>query len=196
MPEREFDKRLLDAAERLIIDRGYEGLTAADAVAAAGIEPLDPAPSDWELFTGVVKRDEDRFNGIVSAAVGKADAPEARLLALIETCVVDYDWTFWIELWSVALRDERAKDLREQLDAAFRAQIAELVEEGRAAGEFDGAEPGCSAVAIATLIDALAVEATLGDDTVSPNFMFGASASFASRLVGAELKLRGRSEDA
>ena len=48
------------------------------------------------------------------------------------------------------------------------------------------------ALSISTLIDALAVEATLGDDTVSPNFMLGASASVAGRLLGAELKLRER----
>ena len=35
------------------------------------------------------------------------------------------------------------------------------------------------------------MEATLGDDTVSPNYMLGASASVASRLLGADLKIRG-----
>lgn len=196
VPEHELDERLLDAAEALIRARGYERLSPAEAASKAGLELEGEPPSEWDLFAGVMERDEARFNAIVDAALAEAEAPGTRLLALIEACVVEYDWSYWIELWSLALRDERAKQLREKLDAEFRTQIAELIEEGRAAGEFDVADAESAAIAIATLIDALAVEATLGDDTVSPNFMLGACASVAGRLVGAELKLRGRSENA
>ena len=67
---------------------------------------------------------------------------------------------------------------------------------GGTTGEFDSnVDPKSAALAIATLIDALAVEVTLGDDTVSPNYMLGATASVASRLLGADLKLRGTGDD-
>jgi hypothetical protein len=85
--------------------------------------------------------------------------------------------------------------LRDELDGAFRSQLAEVVEAGRASGEFDAADAELAAVAIATLIDALAVEATLGDDTVSPNYMLGACASVAGRILGTELRLRDRSDN-
>ena len=118
------------------------------------------------------------------------------MLALIEACVVDYDWRYWIELWSQSLRDERARQLREKLEIEFRTRIAGVIEDGREAGEFNVEDADATAVAVGTLIDALAVEATLGDTTVSPNFMLGASATVEGRIVGAELKLRGRSDDA
>jgi AcrR family transcriptional regulator len=192
--EQEFDSRLVDAAGRLIHERGYERLSPADAAAAAGVS--GDLPSQWDLFVAVIRADEDQFNAIVDRAVAGADSPGAKLLSLIEMCVVDYDWGYWIELWGLAVRDERARAVRETLDQPFRSKIRALIEEGKASGEFDeDVDPETATLAIATLIDALAVEATLGDDTVSPNYMFGATASVASRLLGTELKLRGTADD-
>jgi len=193
--DKERDQRLQNAAADVISEHGFEGLRG-DVVAARAEVPEDAVPEPWELFAAVIRTDEDRFNAIVDGAVGAANAPAEQLLAVIEACVTDFDWTYWIELWSLGLRDERARELRDQLDVAFRARIANLIEAGRAAGAFDVPDPESAAVAISTLIDALAVDATLRDDTVSPNYMFGLSASVAGRLVGAELKLPGRGDDA
>ena len=192
--EQEFDAGLVDAAGRLILEGGYDALAPADAAAAAGVD--GELPSQWDLFVAVIRADEDRFNAIVQKAVAGAETAGTKLLSLIEMCVVDYDWSYWIELWSLAARDERARALNEALDQPFRGQILALIEEGKSTGEFDeSVDPELAALAIATLIDALAVEVTLGDDTVSPNYMLGATASVASRLLGAELKLRGRGDD-
>lgn len=192
--ENGFDERLLDAAGAVIRASGYEGLSRAAVAARAGV-PAEDVPKPWELFTAVIRQDEDSFNGIVDNAVGATSAPSEQMLAVIEACVGDFDWTYWIELWSLALRDERARALREQLDAAFRMRIRALIEDGCATGDFDVPDPGSTAVAIAALIDSLAVDATLGDATVSPNYMFGASASVAGKLLGTELKLRSRLDD-
>ncbi len=192
--EQEFDSRLVDAAGRLILEKGYERLAPADAAAAAGVD--GELPSQWDLFVAVIRADENHFNAIVDRAVAGAETPGAKLLTLIEMCVVDYDWSYWIELWSLALRDDRARALRETLDRPLRTKIEALIEGGKATGEFDeSVEPRSTTLAIATLIDALAVEATLGDDTVSPNYMLDATASVASRLLGTELKLRGTGDD-
>jgi AcrR family transcriptional regulator len=190
------DERLLDAAEQLIIERGYEGLSPADAARGAALDSAAELPSQWELFAGVMERDEARFNTVVDEALAETKGPGAQLLALIEACVVQYDWRFWIELWSQSLRDERARQLRDKLEIEFRTRIAGVIEDGRKAGEFSVDDADATAVAIGTLIDALAVEATLGDTTVSPNFMLGACATAAGSIVGTELKLRGRSDDA
>lgn len=189
------NERLLDAAEALVQGRGFEGLESGEAARLAGLNDGAEVPSEWELFVGVLERDEVRFFALVDAAVAVGKTPGERLMALIEACVIDYDWGEWIELWSLALRDERARALRERLDAAFRARIKELIDEGQAAGAFDVADSAQVALTIATAIDALAVEATLGDATVSPNFMFGAVVMVAGRLVGAELRIPERRSD-
>jgi AcrR family transcriptional regulator len=176
--DREFDQAILDAAERVIVEEGYEGLKP------------EAEASPWELFAAVMRRDEDRFNARVDAAVAEGADAGAQLMGLIEACVIDHDWTFWIELWSLALRDESAKKLRAQLEGDFRDRVEALIEDGRTSGAFDVEDSLAIAIAISTLIDALAVGTTLGDDTVSPNFMMRAMASVSGRLLGAELKLR------
>ena len=154
------------------------------------------AVGGWEALAEAIERDEEAFSEVMAAAVARRDEPGARLLALIEACVAECDWEFWIELWSHALRDERARELRARLEGAFRGQIAQVIGEGVEAGAFDVADVEQATLAIATTIDALAVEATLEDDIVSPNFMFGACALFASRIVGSELRILDRSTDA
>lgn len=188
--EQPFAKPLLDAVEQQVREGGYERVSGAEAARRAGVELEGAEPDAWDLFAAVVRRDEARFNAVVDSALAGSHTQGDRLLGVIESCVLDYDWTYWIELWSAALRDERARALRAELDDAFRAQLADVVVGGSDAGEFDAVDPEVAAVAIATLIDALAVEATLRDDTVSPNFMLGACASVAGRMLGTELKLR------
>ena len=190
------DDALLDAAEAIVDARGFERLESSEVARQAGLDPGADLPSEWDLFVGIVERDEVRFREQVESALATGATPGERLLTLIEACVIDHDWSEWIELWSLALRDERARELRERLDRAFRAQIKEVIDDGQAAGEFEVADPERVALTIATTIDAFAVEATLGDDTVSPNFMFGATAMIASRLVGADLKIPERRFDA
>jgi DNA-binding transcriptional regulator YbjK len=193
--ENGIDERLRIAASHVIREAGCEGLTREAVAARAGV-PVEEVPDPWDLFAAVIRHDEAQFNAIVDKAVGATTVPTEQVLALIEACVNDFDWTYWIELWSLALRDERARELREELDRGFRSRLEELIEDGRVSGEFDVPDSVTTAAAIATLIDSLAVDATLRDDTVSPNYMFGASASVAGRLLGAELKIRNRLEDA
>jgi hypothetical protein len=193
--EKEIDERLLTAASQLIREAGCEGLTR-EAVAGRAGARADEVPDPWDLFAAVIGHDEARFNAIVDRAVAATAAPTEQVLALIEACVNDFDWTYWIELWSLALRDERARELRDELDGSFRMRLEKLIQAGCESGDFDVPDPASTAIAIATLIDSLAVDATLRDDTVSPNYMFGASASVASRLLGAELKIRNRLDDA
>lgn len=181
---------LLDAAERLIRERGFEGLVAEEAIAAGGVD-LDGErpPSAWELLAAVVRRDEERFNARVDEALSTARDASGRLLALLELSAADHDWALWIELLSLALRDEEAGRLRSELAPPFRARLSRVIGDGVAAGEFRVADPEITAAALDALVDALAIEATLHDPTVSPHFMLGACAAAAGRLVGAELKL-------
>jgi AcrR family transcriptional regulator len=177
------DRAVLDAASLLLAEHGFEGL-----VPAGGL-------SEWELFAALMREDESRFNQMVASLLAREDSAAGRLTAVIEACVVEYDWTMWIELWSLALRDERARTLRRELDRDFRNTIGELIADGVRAGEFEVEDRDAATMAIATLIDSLAVQATLRDTTVSPNYMFRACASVAGQLLGAELTLRGRDGD-
>ena len=180
----------LDAAERLIRSRGTEGWSLADlaehaGVSAAGLEA--EFESEWGVFSRVICRDEERWESAIREAP-QSDASE-RVMRLLEACVPGVDWTFWIELWSLALRDDRARGLREELDQRFRALVEEIVQDGVDSGEFAVTDVRSVAITIATLIDAMALQATLGDTTVRPNYMLDACATVASALLGTQLSL-------
>jgi hypothetical protein len=55
---------------------------------------------------------------------------------------------------------------RARLDESWRNQIAAIVEEGIAAGEFDDVDSADFAIQLAALLDGLAIEVMLRDPTV------------------------------
>jgi AcrR family transcriptional regulator len=180
----------LDAAEGLIREEGADGWTLADLARRAGVgagELEAEFDSEWQVFCLVVRRDEERFEQ--SIFHGLPESPSQKIIAILEACVPDYDWTYWIELWSLALRDERARELRADLDDRFRDVIEAVVREGVEEGEFAVSDTRGAAITIATLIDALALQATLGDTTVRPNYMLDACVAVSGTLLGASLKL-------
>lgn len=181
---------LLEAADELIHDEGADGWTLAELAEEAGLE-LDAVrakfATEWDVFTAAITRDERSFESVFENARGAP--PSERIVAVFEATVPDFDWTYWIELWSLSLRDERANALRVELDQRFRGLIEEIVRDGVEAGEFEVSDPARVSLTIATLIDAMATNATLGDSTVRPNYMLDACVTVASELLGAELSL-------
>ena len=187
--------QLLDAAEKLIRADGADAWTLAELAGGAGLG-LDVVQAEfeteWDAFCHVMRRDEERFEDVILAS--SAESPSQRILALLEACVPDFDWTFWIELWSLAVRDERASKLRSELDERFRDLIEEMIRDGVEAGEFTVPDTRIAAITIATLIDSMAHQVTLGDTTIRPNYMLDACVTVAGALLGAPLKLPALSE--
>lgn len=193
----ETDRRtsVLKAAHELIRERGVDGWSMAD-LADRSKQPVEDLQaefeSEWEVFCLAIRRDEERWESAIRKAPYK-DAKE-RVMHLLEACVPDYDWTFWIELWSFALREERARQLQNELDQRFRALVEEIVQHGVDTGEFVVDDVRSTAVTIGTLIDAMALQATLGDTTVRPNYMFDACVSVSGVLLGTQFTMPKLSE--
>jgi AcrR family transcriptional regulator len=181
---------ILDAAEGLIRAKSAEGWTLAELAESAGV-PVAAVEakfhSEWDVFCAVIRRDEEGWEMAIREA--PYESATDRIMHLLKACVPDYDWTFWIELWSLALRDERAAQLREELDQNFRALIEELVDGGVESGEFAVEDTRCVVITIATLIDTMALQATLGDTTIRPNYMLDACVSVTGTLLGKTLSL-------
>src|SRR5918994_1895264 len=122
---------LLDAADGLIRAEGADGWSLADLAARAGV-PVESAEGEFDdegdAFRQVIRRDEKRYES--AALRPRRTSPSERVLALLEAFVPEYDWTYWIELWSLALRDERAVELQIELDERFRDVIEDIVRDG------------------------------------------------------------------
>ncbi|MFE1951422.1 MULTISPECIES: TetR/AcrR family transcriptional regulator [Streptomyces] len=76
-------------------------------------------------------------------------------------------WRLWIEGWAAALRDDALREVTRELDRRWKAELAEVISQGVAAGEFVCADPMAAALRLTALLDGLAVQMTAYDGTVS-----------------------------
>lgn len=174
----------------MIAERGVAATRIADVAERAGTSP--PGVLYWfsskdELLAEALTYAEERFYEETSERLAALPSPRARLRELLESSVGGYDWTLWMELWTRALRDDDLRAARQRLDDGWRSQIVAIVRDGQAAGEFGGDDPERVALELASLLDGLAVQVTLGDRHVSEEVMRSISVEVAERLLESEL---------
>jgi AcrR family transcriptional regulator len=182
--------QILEAAARVIAERGIASTRIADVAERAGTSP--PAVLYWfgskdELLTDALTVDEDRFYGVMTERLAALEHPRDRLRHLIDACVAEYDWTLWMELWGRALRDRGAATARQRLDDRWREQIAEVIRDGQALGEFADVDADDAATIVASVLDGLAVQATLHDPDVPRERMLRCALEMAESLLDCEL---------
>lgn len=174
----------------MIAERGFAATRIADVADRAGTSA--PNVLYWfgsrdELLGEALTFAEEDFYEELEQRLEELDGAPARLAALIEASVGGEDWVLWIELWTRALRDAGLAESRQLLDDRWRSQIAAIVADGQAAGDFGGGDPERVALELAALIDGLAVQVALGDSAVSLEVMRSTCLEVAERLVEAEL---------
>ncbi len=181
--------QLLAAAAEVIAERGIAATRIADVAERAGTSPsgvLYWFDSRDELLAEALARRSGRFHDEL-AAHRAARRSAARLATLIDRSVGGDDWVLWMELWTLALRDAAMSETRQRLDDRWRAQIAAIIGDGQASGDFRGPDPERAALELAALIDGLAVQVALGDRLVTPELMRSTCLEVAERLLEVEL---------
>src|SRR3954454_13430473 len=116
------------------------------------------------------------------------ESPRARLRLLLKSSAEEYDSRLWMEIWARALRDRSTRRARRRLDQRWRKQIAQVIRDGQRSGGFGEADPDDVALVLASLIDGLAVQVTLGDPDVSKERMLARALDIAERLLQADLE--------
>jgi AcrR family transcriptional regulator len=182
--------QLLEAAAGVIAERGIAATRIADVAERAGTSA--PAVLYWfdskdELLAEALTVDEERFYGKLTKRLEALDSPRERLRLLLESSTEEYDSRLWMEIWTRALRDRSMRRVRRRLDQRWRAQIAEVIRDGQNAGEFGEADPDDVALLLASLIDGLAVQVTLGDPDVPKKRMLARVVDVAEKLIATEL---------
>jgi AcrR family transcriptional regulator len=182
--------QLLEAAAGVIAERGIAATRIADVAERAGTSP--PAVLYWfeskdELLAEALTVQEERFYGELTERMDSLTSPRDKLRLMLETSADEYDWTLWMELWTRALRDSGSNNARSRLDERWRSQFAEVIREGQGAGEFGEADPEDVALVLASLIDGLAVQVTLGDPAVTKERMLAQAVELAEALLDCEL---------
>ena len=183
--------QILAAASQVIAERGVAATRIADIAERAGTS--GPALLYWfdskdELLSEALGFAEQSFYDSLTKRLARLEHPGERLRLLIDASVDDYDWTLWMELWTRALWDERSSAARRRLDDRWRGEITREVRAGQLSGEFAGDDdPERVAAIIASLLDGLAVQATLGDPGFPPARIVELTVEIAERLLGTRL---------
>lgn len=189
---------ILDAAAREIIDRGLADTRIADVAARAGVSPgliLYYFGSKDRLLFEALTYASDQSHLRMSRETRRIESARDRLVRVIDLSVPRYlpergrldEWTLWIEVWVRALRDPAMARDREVLDQRWRRQVADIVRDGQASGEFASCEPAEElALRLASLIDGLAIQVTLRDSQVSPQRMRRTCLDVAANELGFE----------
>jgi AcrR family transcriptional regulator len=183
--------QILAAAGAVIAERGVAGTRIADIAERAGTSPAGVLywfGSKEELLTETLTRAEQEFAAQLDADLAELATPTEKLLALIEGSVSGEDWQLWIELWARALHDPSVRESRQRLDDEWRRRIERIIREGVERGEFAPDTIDGAALALAGIIDGLAVQVTLRDWKVNPAHMLEVCVGAADRLLGSDLR--------
>ena len=176
----------------MIAERGIASTRIADVAERAGTSP--PAVLYWfkskdELLAEALTVDEERYYRRLTERMDALESSRDRLWLLLESSAEEYDSRLWMEIWTRALRDRSTRRARRRLDQRWRAQIAELIRDGQRSGEFGDADADEVALVLASLIDGLAVQVTLGDPDVPKERMLARALDIAEVLLQADLGL-------
>jgi AcrR family transcriptional regulator len=192
-------QEILDAAARVITERGLAETRISDIAEQAGVSPgliLYYFESKDRLLSEALTYANDQFYLRMSREIRRIPSAREQLRRLVDLSVPGYlpeygrldEWALWIEVWVRALRDpEMAKD-REILDQRWRAQVADIVRGGQASGEFtSGLTAEELALRVASMIDGLAIQVIMNDSQVSAEHMHATCWEVSARELGFEL---------
>jgi AcrR family transcriptional regulator len=170
-------KQILEAAGRVIIERGICDARIADIATVAATSTgliLYYFGSKDQLLAEALTYAEDEFYLQVFHGITRIADPREQLAYLIASSCpgvpeaeavgdLSDDWTLWLELWARALHDDVAARKRAALDRRWRTTIADIVRSGQRRGVFASIEPFDFAIELAALMDGLALQVVLDD---------------------------------
>jgi AcrR family transcriptional regulator len=189
-------QEILEAAARVITDRGLAETRISDIAERCGVSPgliLYYFESKDRLLVEALTSANDQFYLRLSREMRRMPSARHQLERLIELSVPgllpEYErldeWALWIEIWVRALRDPMLAKEREVLDRRWRQSIADIIRHGRDTGEFpDGSDADELGLQIGALIDGLAIQVLLNDTMFTPDRMRSVCLDVASRLIG------------
>ena len=190
-------REILEAAARVITDRGLAETRISDIAGRCGVSPgliLYYFESKDRLLVEALTWANDNFYLTQSRELRRMTSAREQLDHLITMSVPGLlsdsdrldEWALWIEIWVRALRDPAMAKEREVLERRWRQSIADIVRHGRSTGEFpeSGVDADELGLRIGAFIDGLAIEVLMNDTNVPPERMLEACREVAATLIG------------
>ena len=190
-------REILEAAARVITDRGLAETRISDIAERCGVSPgliLYYFESKDRLLVEALTWANDNFYLTQSRELRRMASAREQLDHLITMSVPGLlsdsdrldEWALWIEIWVRALRDPAMAKEREVLERRWRQSIADIVRHGRSTGEFpeNGVDADELGLRIGAFIDGLAIQVLMNDTNVPPVRMQQACLEVAATMIG------------
>jgi len=193
-------QEILEAAARVITDRGLGDTRISDIAERCGVSPgliLYYFESKDRLLVEALTYANDKYYLAQTRDLRRLSTARERLERLVDLAVPgllpDFErleeWALWIEIWVRALRDPTLAKEAEVLDRRWRQSIADIIRSGRETGEFpDGSDPDDLGVQLGALIDGMAIQVLMNDSQVSAEAMKRMCINVAAKLIGFSLE--------
>ena len=171
---------VLEAACRVIADRGADATRFADVAAESGV-PVSTLQyyfgSREDLLVAAFRHASGTEIAALEADIAAMSDPWDQLERIISRALTGYQpetlellgsGRLWIESWHFGIRDPgmRADTLRDY--DAWRRLVAEAVRRGVEQGRFGPVQPEKVAVLAIALVDGMGIPLALGDPSVGP----------------------------
>jgi AcrR family transcriptional regulator len=151
--------QIVTAAAEVLSQRGYANARVVDIAKAAGTSPA--AILYWfdgkdGLLAEALSLREVEFHDRYTVRIERAPSASEQLRILIEAMLHHYDWSLWMELCVLALRDSAAAAERDRMDRRWRAMLRKVIRDGQQAGEFSAGDADETMFVLAALLDGMA----------------------------------------
>jgi AcrR family transcriptional regulator len=182
---------VLEAACRVIADRGADATRFADVAAESGV-PVSTLQyyfgSREDLLVAAFRHASGTEIAALEADLAAMTDPWEQLERIISRALTGYQpeapeaGRLWIESWHFGIRDPemRADILRDY--AAWRRLVADAVRRGDEQGRFGSVQPEKVAVVAIALVDGMGIPLALGDPSVGPGAVRDVLAALAELL--------------
>jgi AcrR family transcriptional regulator len=124
-----------------------------------------------DAFAYAAQRDLERLATIVASHDSAWDRLSAILALYSPGPSPAPSWPLWIEAWAAALRSPPLQAVSRRLDMHWKDNVAKVIADGVASGEFNCDDPQGAAWRITALVDGLAVQSTVHKGVVSRTTM-------------------------
>lgn len=163
-------REILEATCASVAELGFRTVRIADVARAAGYSTgtvhyyFDSKDALLkEAFRFQYEQSLERRNSLVDAG----DDPVTRLRKLARGYLPTSEetvrsWRVWVELWVSALADSSLSDLNDVYYGAWRQTVLGAVQDGKAQGLLDIADPSVFADIYVGMLDGLAIQVLIG----------------------------------
>jgi AcrR family transcriptional regulator len=179
---------MLRAAAELICERGFGDTRIADVAKRAGVSSalvIYYFGTRDRLLVDALRHSEESGYEAMELKLAEISSLRERLSLLIKwTCVPEADdeipgaWGLWFDLWAQAFRHDEVKAGRVELDARWRAMIADAV---KSADPDIDVDVRTFALEFSALLDGLSIQVALDDPEVDSTVAYDVAMRFAER---------------